>query len=97
MNKKNVAALKWIITGQLEAITPFFIGIDKAEDLTTSANILLNRNDSFWLPRSSIRGALRRDLRIIFGDACNTPSGSPICYCHVCQVMRSIKIDAISS
>ncbi|GEM_PF-116083 len=84
---------KWLIAGELRAETPFFFGTEVQEG-QTSATILLNRDGYFRLPRSVIRGALRRDLRLVMGnDGCNMPIGGQMCECGVCRVMRHIVIE----
>jgi len=97
INSRALPKIKIIVSGKLIAKTPFFIGHENKSS-HTSATILLNPYGQFCIPRSTIRGILRRDLRTVFGDSCNTPVGSKVCFCNVCQVMRCIKIeDAISS
>jgi len=97
LNSNALPNKKLIVAGNLIAKTPFFIGHENKSS-HTSATILLNPYGQFCIPRSTIRGALRRDLRIVFGDSCNTPVGSKVCFCKVCQIMRCIKIeDAIST
>ncbi|KPA14974.1 protein containing DUF324 [Candidatus Magnetomorum sp. HK-1] len=95
-NQESLPKTKWIISGELQAITPFYIGhVNKTSH--TRSTIFLNMNGQFCIPRSTLRGALRRDLRLVFGDSCNTPVGSRVCYCQVCQIMRCIKFeDALS-
>lgn len=96
LNTKSLPNRQWVISGTLRAVTPFYFG-NESDETQTSANILLNRDGSFRLPRSSVRGALRRDLRLVFGDACNTPVGAPVCLCDVCRIMSHVMIrDAVS-
>jgi len=95
-NKNSLPETKWIITGQLKAETPFFIGHEN-EITHTRSTIQLNLNGQFTIPRSTLRGALRRDLRLVFGDSCNMPVGSKVCFCPVCQLMRCIKFDDATS
>lgn len=97
LQKKTFPSIKWFIIGQLKAETPFFFGTETTES-QTGAQILLKRDGSFRLPRSVIRGSLRRDLRLVIGDGCNMALGGERCECKVCRIMRHVVIeDAISS
>ena len=96
LQKETFPAFKWIIIGQLKAETPFFFGTETTE-AQTGAQILIERDGSFRLPRSVIRGSLRRDLRLVIGDGCNMALGGERCECKVCRIMRHVVIeDAIS-
>jgi len=97
LQNKIFPSFKWIIIGQLKAETPFFFGTETTEG-QTGAQILIERDSSFRLPRSVIRGSLRRDLRLVIGDGCNMALGGERCECKVCRIMRHVIIeDAISS
>jgi len=84
--------VKWTIAGVLKAETPFFFG-KKTTSSQTSNAILLNRDNSFRLPASVIRGALRRDLRAVIGDGCNMPVGGKPCECPVCVIMKGLIVE----
>ncbi|MCF6147507.1 MAG: hypothetical protein E3K37_02490 [Candidatus Kuenenia sp.] len=59
----------------------------------TSFRILLDKNNKYRVPRSVIRGALRRDLRIAFGAGCAVELGRQVpCNCKVCTEMRKITV-----
>jgi CRISPR-associated protein (TIGR03986 family) len=60
----------------------------------TSFRILLDKKGRYRIPRSLLRGVLRRDLRTAFGgSACNVElGGMNPCECKVCAVMRRITI-----
>lgn len=83
------------IQGRLRAETPFFFGErDKAEETDqTSMRTLRDKQGRFRIPRSVLRGILRRDLKAAFGTGCRTElgHGSP-CQCPVCQLMRAIAV-----
>jgi len=105
LNPDAFPKFRWIVTGHLRAETPFFFGRGEIKDRTieeeteqTSKTILLNKDNFFRLPRSVIRGALRRDLRLVIGNGCNTPVGGKFCECDVCRIMRHVVVeDTISS
>ncbi|MEE4359531.1 MAG: type III-E CRISPR-associated gRAMP effector Cas7-11 [Desulfococcaceae bacterium] len=88
-----------LIRGQLTAKTPFFFGWssgegeEKSGEEQTSMRVLTTKDGSFRLPRSVLRGILRRDLKTVFGTGCRAELGhrSP-CVCPVCRVMRQITI-----
>jgi len=84
----------FIIIGQLIAQTPFYFGVENQSD-QTSAGVLVNRNGHFYLPRTVIRGALRRDLGFLH-KICNAKVGE-YCDCDICKITRNIVIeDALS-
>ncbi|KPA10074.1 hypothetical protein MHK_009724, partial [Candidatus Magnetomorum sp. HK-1] len=57
----------------------------------------MNDKGFLYLSHSTIRGSLRKDLEMICANSCDKSIGSKICFCDVCQIMRSIKIeDSIS-
>jgi len=96
-NKKAQPNKYFFLAGQLTAKTPFFFGIESNQDQQTSAKILLTSSGNFRLPRSVIRGVLRRDLRQIIGDGCLAEVGGKPCDCKICRFMRCIIVeDAIS-
>ncbi len=84
---------EWIIVGTLMAETPFHVGLDVHEGDHTSMKVLLGRDNRFRLPRSVLRGVLRRDLGLITGRGCTVELGSERpCQCDVCQIMRNVTI-----
>ena len=105
---------EWIVVGNLKALTPFYFGVQqpsesipgdekRSEDSLvinehTSFNILLDKKNRYRMPRSVLRGALRRDLRTAFGNGCNVNLGGQIlCNCKVCIEMRRITLkDSVS-
>lgn len=89
---ESAPSVKWTIAGVLKAETPFFFG-NKTTSSQTSNAILLNRDNSFRLPASVIRGALRRDLRTVIGDGCNMPVGGKPCDCPVCVIMKGLIVE----
>lgn len=89
----NTVTMEWIIVGNLKAITPFFFGTESGEGDQTSYRILLNKKGQYRIPRSLMRGVLRRDLRTAFDSGCNAePGGMMPCNCPVCIIMRRITI-----
>lgn len=89
----NTGTKEWIIVGRLKAITPFFFGTESGESDQTSYRILLNKKNQYRMPRSLMRGVLRRDLRTAFDSGCNAePGGMMPCNCSVCIIMRRITI-----
>ncbi|MBZ0110083.1 MAG: hypothetical protein K8F52_15630 [Candidatus Scalindua rubra] len=111
---EGIETKEWIIVGRLKAATPFYFGVQqpsdsipgkekKSEDSLvinehTSFNILLDKENRYRIPRSALRGALRRDLRTAFGSGCNVSLGGQIlCNCKVCIEMRRITLkDSVS-
>jgi len=89
---KSFPDLKWIVSGELKAVTPFFFGMETSENQTSSP-ILLTKDGSYRLPCSVVRGALRRDLRIVIGDGCDAELGKDICECGVCNIMSNLVIE----
>lgn len=84
-----------LITGRLVAATPFFFGWSSGEDAgdQTSLRLLSDSSGRLRLPRSVLRGILRRDLKIAFNSGCRAELGhSSPCACPVCKLMRSITI-----
>ncbi|MCR4321455.1 MAG: TIGR03986 family CRISPR-associated RAMP protein [Candidatus Brocadiaceae bacterium] len=89
----NTGTSEWIVAGSLKAITPFFFGTESGEGDQTSYRILLNKKNQYRMPRSLMRGVLRRDLRTVFDSGCNAePGGMRPCNCPVCIIMRRITI-----
>jgi CRISPR-associated protein (TIGR03986 family) len=79
-----------IYQGRLVAKTPFFLGSETTDSLITNP-ILLNRDNTFRLPASAIRGAFRRDLRLLYkGACCHMALGSSQCQCPVCKIMSCL-------
>ena len=94
-----VPDIEFIIKGNLIAETPFFFGTDIATETHTDLPILLTSDRHFRIPRSVLRGILRRDLRLVTGSGCSVKLGrSEPCACDVCQIMRSLTMrDCVSS
>lgn len=69
-------------------------GVDLEVSNQTSFRILLDKKGRYRIPRSLLRGVLRRDLRTAFGgSACNVElGGMKPCDCKVCAIMRRITI-----
>ncbi len=88
---------EWIIIGTLKAETPFYFGTESIFK-QTSAAVLLTPDGHYRLPRSVLRGALRRELRDVAGTGCDVDLGGAIpCQCEVCRIMRRVTImDSIS-
>ncbi len=96
LNVLNLPDKQWILDAKLTSLGPFFFGKESGKE-QTSAPILLSRDGHFRLPRSVIRGALRRDLRLVMQKGCNSPVGGPLCPCPVCRIMRRVLVsDALS-
>nr|8D9H_B Chain B, RAMP superfamily protein [Candidatus Scalindua brodae] len=103
---EGIETKEWIIVGRLKAATPFYFGVQQPSDSIpgkeinehTSFNILLDKENRYRIPRSALRGALRRDLRTAFGSGCNVSLGGQIlCNCKVCIEMRRITLkDSVS-
>ncbi|MBU4599149.1 MAG: TIGR03986 family CRISPR-associated RAMP protein [Proteobacteria bacterium] len=91
---------EWIITGVLEAMTPFHVGIAAESGRHVDQAILLDDNNAFRLPRSTLRGALRRDLGLaLSGFTCRAELAPEApCLCDACQILRQLKtLDAVSN
>jgi CRISPR-associated protein (TIGR03986 family) len=96
-NKEAQANDYLFFAGQLIAKTPFFFGVETKQNQHTSAKILLTPSGKFRLPRSVVRGVMRRDLRQIIGDGCLAEVGGKPCDCKICRFMRCIVVeDAIA-
>jgi CRISPR-associated protein (TIGR03986 family) len=81
---------EWIITGNLVARTPFYIGSEVGEGDQTSLKVLLG-GLHYRIPHSVLRGVLRRDLRVVSGEGCQVELGPPRpCVCKVCRLMRVV-------
>ena len=82
----------WVLDGILRAETPFYFGTETSEGQTSQA-IILCPDGSYRLPRSLLRGVIRRDLRAILGTGCNVSLGKVRpCSCPVCEIMRRITV-----
>ncbi|MBF0120744.1 MAG: hypothetical protein HQK79_18095 [Desulfobacterales bacterium] len=88
----SVPQYETIIQGKLIAKTPFFFGLENDETKQSSYKLLLDNKNSYRIPRSAIRGILRRDLKNILGTGCNVELGGVPCPCKVCSIMRNITI-----
>ncbi|MDM8551713.1 type III-E CRISPR-associated gRAMP effector Cas7-11 [Desulfobacterales bacterium HSG2] len=87
------ATKETLICGKLISETPFFFGTEIEDAKHTNLKVLLDRQNRYRLPRSAIRGVLRRDLRTAFGGkGCNVELGGRPCLCNVCRIMRCITI-----
>lgn len=84
---------EWIISGKLISKTPFFFGKETKTEEQIDMQILLTKDGHYRLPRSVLRGSLRRDLRLAIGSGCDVELGSKRpCSCPVCRIMRAIAI-----
>jgi len=81
-----------VVTGSLRAETPFFFGTETGGAEQTSFVVLVDHQGRYRLPRSVLRGVLRRDLRSVFGTGCNAELGGRPCLCPVCQIMRNVTL-----
>ena len=83
-----------LIIGKLIAKTPFFFGIAGKEKRQTDMTVLLDSQNRYYrIPRSALRGVLRRDLRSVMGTGCNAEiAGEHLCLCPVCLIMKDITI-----
>jgi len=90
---KTFPSWRSVFDGSLTAETPFLFGVETQEGQTSQA-VLLCRDGSFRLPRSVIRGALRRDLNEVLGRAgCDVKLGRErSCPCPVCEIMRRVSV-----
>ncbi|MEE4357734.1 MAG: type III-E CRISPR-associated gRAMP effector Cas7-11, partial [Desulfococcaceae bacterium] len=80
-----------LLLGKLTAETPFFFGKEYSGTDQTDLQILLTPDNRYRVPRSAIRGILRRDLSAILGK-CNAELGGRPCMCGVCRIMRNITL-----
>jgi len=101
MSEKEVSFLpskagysyEWIIAGKLISETPFFFGKETKTEEQIDMQILLTKDSRYRLPRSVLRGTLRRDLRFAIGSGCDMELGSKRpCSCPVCRIMRGITL-----
>lgn len=86
---------EWLITGEWIAKTPFFFGHSTEKDDRDHTNLrLISAKDGrLRLPRSVVRGTLRRDLKLAFGTGCRAELGHDTpCPCPVCLLMRRITV-----
>lgn len=100
LRNTDVPSVEWIITGTLTARTPFFVGTDMSATTTqTSMPILLTGDFHYRLPRSVLRGCMRRDLsEAVDSQGCRAELGAERpCTCSVCQIMRRVTLlDSVS-
>lgn len=92
---------EWLMRGQLVAEVPFFFGwsVDKNDTDHISMRLLSARDGRLRLPRSALRGILRRDLNLAFGtNGCRAKLGlRRPCPCPVCNLLKNITIrDSLS-
>lgn len=86
---------EWLIKGDLVAMTPFYFGRSTENEQTahTDMHILTDKNGHFRIPRSALRGILRRDLQIALGTGCRAELGQKQpCMCPVCSLLKKITI-----
>lgn len=82
---------EWIITGYLEAQTPFYFGKGETKDTQNDLVILKDRNGDLRLPHDTLRGKLNQDLRDIV-SGCSMEIGTTVpCECPSCRVMSHVK------
>lgn len=91
---------EWLITGELVSETPFFFGwsSQESEPEHTNLKILAAKDGHLRLPRSALRGILRRDLKIALDNKCRAELAlrNP-CSCPVCSLMKKISLrDSLS-
>lgn len=93
-SRSGNAYKEWIISGRFKAETSFHFGKENQEGQQTSLSTSLDAKGHYRIPRSVLRGALRRDLRVVFGSGCNMErlGGAVPCVCPVCLVMRRITV-----
>lgn len=85
---------EWIFIGMLKAETPFYFGTDTTGSAQTNFQILLCDDGRYRIPRSALRGILRKDLNFAMNNTgCNTEVGKDRpCECPVCMVMKNITV-----
>ena len=92
---------EWIIIGDLRALTPFHIGTENQAGKQISIPVLLDSEGrQFRLPRTALRGALRRDINLTSGgQGCVVKLGADnLCPCPACQILRQVRLrDTTSS
>ena len=81
-----------VVFGVLTAQTPFFFGKGYEGTEQTDLQVLMDEDGAYRLPRSALRGILRRDLHEALGAGCNTALGGRPCLCEVCQIMRNLTV-----
>lgn len=80
----------WVITGYLEAQTPYFLGNKQNQGLI-DLKILTDHIGNLKLPYEVIRGVLRRDLGL-FEQGCTLELGTEKpCDCKVCDIISRCK------
>jgi len=86
----NFPTKEYILKGIFKAKTPFYFGADKIQSSQSGFSILLDSQNQYRIPRSALRGILRRDLRTAFNaSGCNSELGGRPCICPVCMIMRN--------
>ncbi len=87
---------EWIITGHLQAETPFYFGTAKQEGNLIDLEMELDPQGHFKISYHRLRNALRSDLSK-FVDGCDYRLGV-FCDCRVCDIMSRCKpLDAVAS
>jgi CRISPR-associated protein (TIGR03986 family) len=101
------ALKEFVLYGTLKALTPFFFGVEenttrhsdhaeKPKNLHQSElvdlQVLLTPDKNYRLPRSALRGILRRDLQIALNTRCLARLGGRPCTCEVCRIMRCVTL-----
>nr|7WAH_A Chain A, CRISPR-associated RAMP family protein [Desulfonema ishimotonii]7Y9X_A Chain A, CRISPR-associated RAMP family protein [Desulfonema ishimotonii] len=81
-----------VVCGELVAKTPFFFGAIDEDAKQTALQVLLTPDNKYRLPRSAVRGILRRDLQTYFDSPCNAELGGRPCMCKTCRIMRGITV-----
>jgi len=95
---KIVPTEETIFTGKLVSETPFFFGLENEDKQQTDFTVLLDSQNRFRIPRSALRGVLRRDIRMMSGgNGCDVKLGGRQCLCPVCRMMRNITIMDVRS
>jgi len=89
-----IPSCEWIITGTLTAASPFFIADELIDDDHISRKLLTTQDFHYRLPRSLLRGILRRDLHEASGGkGCRAELGpESSCICPVCRILNQVKI-----
>ena len=85
---------EWIITGWLQALTPFHCGDPGMADEQVDIRVLLDRDFSYRIPHSALRGALREDLHAgSNGRGCSARLGQERpCQCPVCRTLQRVRM-----
>jgi CRISPR-associated protein (TIGR03986 family) len=88
----SVPHFETVIRGVIRAETPFFFGLEYDEKKQSDLRCLIDKNGRYRLPRSAIRGALRRDLHFAAQTGCNAELGGRPCMCKVCHLLRNVSL-----